>query len=161
MLRVLIVIGLVSLFATTACLQDHEPSFFPEEIENILSGLDTAAWQMDVRIENGNRINLSECEQATLLVFYRSDNSFEFIDIAPFCNGNGGVIEAGTWEVKVNEERNDRRLTLEFSETRSITYQIENITPFAFRLVRTMQNGESTLQEILEYKRVELETDEG
>ena len=50
MFRVFIAIALVSLFATTACLQDHEPAFLQEEIENIITGLDSAAWQLDVLI---------------------------------------------------------------------------------------------------------------
>ena len=159
MVRAFVVICIFSFFATTSCLQDHEPTFFPEEVENILSGLDTAAWQMDVLIENGNRIPLNQCEQATLLVFYNSNDAFERIDVAPFCNGSGGVIESGTWEVTVDEETNERSLILTIEPAPSITYQIENITPFAFRLIRNIQNGESTLQEIREYKRVELESD--
>ncbi len=160
MLRVFIAIALVSLFAVTACLQDHEPAFFPEEIENIITGLDSAAWQLDILIENGNRVTLSECEQASLLAFYRTNNVFQNIDIAPFCTADDGVINSGTWEVMVNEETNDRRLILNFSELISHTYQIENISPFSLRLVRTVQNGESTSQEIREYVRVEFEEEE-
>lgn len=160
MRRVFIAITLVFLFTVSACVQDHEPSFFPEEIENILTGFETAAWQVDAIIENGNRINLSECEKATLLVFYRTNEAFELIDVEPFCNSTGGVIDSGTWEVKVNEQTNDRRLTLSYDESINLTYQIDLITPFRLRLVRTIRNGESNSQEILEYVRVEFEEEE-
>jgi hypothetical protein len=160
MRRVFIAITLVFLFTVSACVQDHEPSFFPEEIGNILTGFETAAWQVDAIIENGNRINLSECEKATLLVFYRTSEAFELIDVEPFCNSTGGVIDFGTWEVKVNEQTNDRRLTLSYDESINLTYQIDLITPFRLRLVRNIRNGESTSQEILEYVRVEFEEEE-
>ncbi len=159
MLRVLIVIGFISLFAATACLQDHEPVFFSQEIENLITGLDTAAWQLDMLVQNGTTIIRNECEQATLIYFYKSNNAFENIDIASFCNGNGGVIESGTWEVKVNKALTDRQLTLNFGEEISLTYQIENITPFFFRLLRNTGTGETSIMEIREYVRVEIETD--
>lgn len=95
-----------------------------------------------------------------MLVFYRTSEAFELIDIEPFCNSTGGVIDFGTWEVKVNEQTNDRRLTLSYDESINLTYQIDLITPFRLRLVRNIRNGESTSQEILEYVRVDFEEEE-
>jgi hypothetical protein len=139
-----------------SCLGDHEPLFFDQEIENVLSAIDsTATWQLQSFSVNGENVPLeSSCNLNHRFTFTRQPKFFEQMDIPPLCPLSGGQLGNGEWEVPQEPDFTNPRLILKFAGGAEQVFRIFEVSPARFKLSRRVIRGESETREEYLYVRV-------